>query len=57
MALLVVFDMQRSTELRTADSLLENTFQPASNCVTANEHWQQASTISIISSRRLSALM
>ena len=57
MALSVVFDMQRTTELRTADYSLENTFQPASGCETANKSWRQVSAISITKSRRLSALM
>lgn len=35
MALAVVFDMQRTAELRAADFSLENTFQAASSCVTA----------------------
>lgn len=36
-SLSVVFDMQRTTVLRAADGSLENTFQPASHCMTANE--------------------
>lgn len=57
MALSVAFDMQRTTELRTADSSLENTFQPASNCMTVNESQRQASAISTNKSSILSALM
>lgn len=57
MALSVGFDMQRTTELRTADSPLENTFQPASDCVTANQSRREASAISTTKSCSLSALM
>lgn len=57
MVLSAVFDMQHTTELQTPDSSLENTFQPASDCITGNDSWRQASIISTTKSRSVSALM
>lgn len=51
MALSAEFDVQHTTELRTTDLSLENTYQPASNCMTVNESWRQTSTISISKSK------